>query len=293
MGATEDQMIIVNDLYDAYAKKSLKAANSQNTLTSSLGDFIKTMSRFSNEADKVFIKDLSEVIFGKPEDLKSAADRNADIVGASLKKMVDKKKQSEIEITENLKIQSQKRAEIRNASFEAVSMIGNQLFTNAQINRDNDLKAFTDAKQIELEAAGDNAQKRAAIEDQIRKKERAANIKAAKEGKKQALFNIAIGTAQAVVNALAALPPPLSFVVAGTTAALGSLQAGLVASAPLPAFEKGGVMEKTGLAQVSEAGREMIIDPKGNITMTGIKERSLERLKGVLRYLITLSQKVY
>ena len=126
-------------------------------------------------------------------------------------------------------------------------MIGNQLFTNAQINRDNDLNAFIEGKQVELDAAGDNAQKRAAIEDQIRKKEKQANIKAAKEGKKQALFNIAIGTAQAVVNALASCRLHLVFVVAGTTAVLGAVQAGLVASQPLPAFEKGGVMEKTGI----------------------------------------------
>ena len=246
----------------------------------SIDSVIKKMSMFSDASQREFISDFSELIFGKPEDLKSAADRNAEIVGASLKTMVDDEKAAQTAITENQKIQSQKRAEIRNASFEAVSMIGNQLFTNAQINRDNDLNAFIEGKQVELDAAGDNAQKRAAIEDQIRKKEKQANIKAAKEGKKQALFNIAIGTAQAVVNALASLPPPLSFVVAGTTAVLGAVQAGLVASQPLPAFEKGGVMEKTGLAQVSEAGREMIIDPKGKVTMTGNKGAELREIEG-------------
>ena len=39
-------------------------------------------------------------------------------------------------------------------------------------------------------------------------------------------------------------------------------------------------MEKTGLAQVSEAGREMIIDPKGNVTMTGNKGAELREIEG-------------
>ena len=173
----------------------------------------------------------------------------------------------------------EKRFAIAQTGAQAISMIGNQLFTNAQINRDNDLNAFIEGKQVELEAAGDNAQKRAAIEGQIREKEKQANRKAAKAAKAAALFNIAISTAQAILQVTAQTGVAAPFIIPSIIA-LGVIQAGAVASQPLPAFEKGGVMEKTGLAQVSEAGREMIIDPKGNVTMTGNKGAELREIEG-------------
>lgn len=72
-------------------------------------------------------------------------------------------------------------------------------------------------------------------------KESALKEKAFKQNKASQLISATIAAAVGVVNALASSPPPLSFVLAGVTAALGAVQIGLIASQPTPKFAKGGI----------------------------------------------------
>ena len=82
----------------------------------------------------------------------------------------------------------------------------------------------------------------------------------AKRERADALFSIGISTSKAIMAIWADLT--LSTIAKGIFTALvaaqGALQAGAVASKPLPAYEKGGTVRETGLALVSEKGSELI-----------------------------------
>jgi TP901 family phage tail tape measure protein len=60
----------------------------------------------------------------------------------------------------------------------------------------------------------------------------------AQDAKTAALFNAVIGTALAVVNALA-VGPPQGYILAALSAALGAVEIGVIASQPLPQYAKG------------------------------------------------------
>ena len=75
------------------------------------------------------------------------------------------------------------------------------------------------------------------------------------------MFNIAINTATAIVKSLPNIP--LSIIVG----ALGAIQAGVVASTPIPQFAKGTNYSPAGVALVGEKGRELIQSPSGEIML--------------------------
>lgn len=70
--------------------------------------------------------------------------------------------------------------------------------------------------------------------------------KQAQSAKDAAYFQAIIGTAQAVVQALANTPPPYSYVLAGIAAAAGAAQVAAIASQPLPQFAEGGFVNEHG-----------------------------------------------
>lgn len=87
--------------------------------------------------------------------------------------------------------------------------------------------------QAELEAAGSNEQARAAIEARFEQRQRELRIRQARADKAQALFQIAINTASAIIQAL----PNIALSIA--IGAIGAVQAAAVASRPIPQFFKG------------------------------------------------------
>lgn len=99
---------------------------------------------------------------------------------------------------------------------------------------------------------------RAKIEDKYRKEENAEKRKAAKRDRDLQLFEIAINTASAVVEALPNVPLSIAVGV------LGAIQEGIVLATPIPKFAKGGVMGSTGMALVGEQGPELVRLPGGS-----------------------------
>jgi hypothetical protein len=106
--------------------------------------------------------------------------------------------------------------------------------------------------------------------DKYDKKEADIKNRQAKEERRNTLIKIAMDTAAAVVSIWAQVPKFDFGISAGAltaaTIALGAVQAGIVASQPLPKFEKG-VEGSTyeGLAIKDEKGAELHYDKKGNI----------------------------
>lgn len=175
---------------------------------------------------------------------------------------------NEAEKTRIAKEEAEKRKVITETSTQAIGLIGNQLFTNAQINSENELTNFRRQKEVELELAGENAQARAAIEEQIAQKERQAKIKQAKAAKAQALFNIGINTADSILKVTAQTGIAAPFIIPSIIA-LGLLQASLVASQPLPQFEDGGLVGTNNAIITSEKGYEYAVTPSGRLIKTG------------------------
>jgi len=122
------------------------------------------------------------------------------------------------------------------------------------------------------ELASEEAKENARVK--FREKERQINTEKAKAERDNALIKIAVDTAVGVAMATAnylsnpLTAPALPFIlpiIIGT----GLLQAGIVASQPLPQFEKGGTMGKDGWAITQEKRPEPIVDKKGNLKTMG------------------------
>jgi len=124
-------------------------------------------------------------------------------------------------------------------------------------------------KNVEMLFAGDTASAKANIEEQYEERKRQIANKEAQAKKKQAIFNIAIDTAQAVVATLAKTPPPAGLPLAALVATLGGIQIALVNSQEVPQFYKGTDNAPEGLAFTQEKGREIITDKSGKIKSYG------------------------
>jgi hypothetical protein len=111
-----------------------------------------------------------------------------------------------------------------NATFDLFNSIGDARIAKLEENA-----------ATEIQLAGDDAIKKKAIEknlaDEVAKIKRGQAI----ADKAQALFNIAISTAQNIVKGPSALIP--------LYIALGAIQAAAVAARPIPKFEKGGLVK--------------------------------------------------
>jgi hypothetical protein len=111
-----------------------------------------------------------------------------------------------------------------NATFDLFNSIGDARIAKLEENA-----------ATEIALAGDDARKKKAIEknlaDEVAKIKRGQAI----ADKAQALFNIAISTAQNIVKGPSALIP--------LYIALGAIQAAAVAARPIPKFEKGGLVK--------------------------------------------------
>ena len=211
------------------------------------------------------------MIFGDQETVEEGLDRNIDLVEAALEKIVQANKDAEADILEAKRDAAEQAALIRDTGFEAASIVGNQLFENGRINRENELIDLQAQKEFELSLAEGNAQKQAQIQESFAQKEKAIKIKQAQSAKKQALFNIALSTAEGVLKAIANVGLPLAIPLIVATGIIGAVQAAAVISQPLPAFEKGGLVETDSAIQTSEKGREMYVDRHGKLGMTGNK----------------------
>lgn len=100
------------------------------------------------------------------------------------------------------------------------------------------LQAINDAAlQNELMVLEDQLEKKQITQEQFDQKAKIAKQKAAEENKKFAIFNILLSTAQAVIGALAMVPP--NPVLAITAGVVGALQLAAAASTPVPQFKEG------------------------------------------------------
>jgi hypothetical protein len=171
------------------------------------------------------------------------------------------------------------------AAQEYVAMAadyGGQLFEINQMLIDNEVAKMEEAKAYELQMAGDNAEKREAIEKKYDKEAAKLKAKQAKQDKAQALFTAIIKTAQAVLAGLA-YGPPLGYVFAALNAVLGAVQIGIISAQPIPQFAKGTESAPDGVISVAEKGQELIKTRSGRVLMA-TRPTLLSGMKGAQIY---------
>lgn len=132
---------------------------------------------------------------------------------------------------------------------------------------DRERELLKEQKNINLIFAGDSASAKERIEMVYEKKKKEIARKEAQAKKKQAMFNIAMDTAQAIVSIWAQVPK-VDFgisagLLTGIVGALGAAQLAMAASQKIPELYKGTDNASSGLALTQERGAEIITDRKG------------------------------
>jgi len=135
---------------------------------------------------------------------------------------------------------------------------------NARLDRR--LENIQREAELQLAFEGNTAEAREAITAQLALKEAEIRRKQAQNEKKNALFQIGVSTAQAIIKTAAAIPFPTSIPFIAAVGAIGAAQAAIVASQPIPEFKEGVRGFEGGNAIVGDGGkREPITDSQGKL----------------------------
>lgn len=155
------------------------------------------------------------------------------------------------------------------------SQISNSIQSiSAEQQKSNEIKIENQRKAVEneLELGLITEAEAKRRNERIDREERKMKLRQAQRDKQLAIFNAIIGTAQAVVQALA-VKPPLGFILAGIVGALGAAQIAAIAARPIPQFAKGKKNSYQGPGIAGEAGAELIEREDGRMEV--VKKKSL------------------
>lgn len=213
-------------------------------------DYQRQLRQLENEKEKEAI-DALEREYGE----------TADVVARkiALRHKENQEERDEAKETARLK------GELINEGLDQVRGFSDAYFTIQSNANEAALTDLQHKKEAELTVAGDNLELKAQTEEKYRKLELEAKRKQAKLDKQQALFNVALNTAQAVTSVLSSGGGThyLDFgITAGILTAFviaqGLAQAVAIASKPLPTYFKGRRSGPAETALVAERGPELI-----------------------------------
>jgi uncharacterized protein (DUF697 family) len=186
------------------------------------------------------INKLSEALFGAQNDsLKKSEERLAESVRMAV--------EGEAKITKSKREEAERRAEIdeeeqnrRRDAIQASIDLGlsaaDSLVGIANNRSQREINELEQQKEYELSLEGRTAEQKAAIQRRFDEQILELRREQARKEKALALFNIAVQTAENAIRLFALTVPP--GILSAVAIAAGGLQAGVVASAPLP-FNKG------------------------------------------------------
>jgi hypothetical protein len=171
----------------------------------------------------------------------------------------DKRLKREIKAVKDAEAEKQ---EIIAESIRVTQELGNMFFDAKQERLSQEMSDLDQFYTTDAEEAKNNTKLKLISEEELAKKKLEIKIKQAKLDKEQALFNIAIGTAVAIAQAL---PNVALSILAGI---LGAAQAAVVLAQPLPKYAKGKKAGGKGhFATVGELGAETMWIPDGAAVM--------------------------
>lgn len=136
-------------------------------------------------------------------------------------------------------------------------------------NFDAEKERLQSQYDIALKYAGDNKEAQEKLASDLEKSKKEIDYREAKSKQRQALFNVAIDTAQAVVSAVAESPLTFGLPWSAVALAIGAAQAAAISSQEIPRYFKGGTHDG-GLMLVNDGSgsnyRETIKFPDGSIS---------------------------
>jgi len=168
------------------------------------------------------------------------------------------------------------------AMMEIGQELTNTLTKQSEARFNAEYARLEQQKNVSIAFAGSSATARAEIEKQYEEKRKVIQRRQAEAEKRQALFNIAVNTAQAIVATLGKTGfagIPLSLIVG----ALGAAQLAMVAAQEIPAFAEGGVHEG-GKMLINDAKgskyQETVVTPDGKIRQFKGRNKVVDAPKG-------------
>lgn len=155
-----------------------------------------------------------------------------------------------------------------NSIAESAQEAFNLIAGYSQQNFDDEKNRLQAQHDLAIGYAGDSKEAKEKIDNEYKTKQKELQAREAKAKQKQAMFNIAIDTAQAIVGAFAASPATFGLPFSAVAAAVGAIQLAMVASQKIPQYWMGGTHDG-GLMMVNDGQgsnyKETIITPDGKI----------------------------
>ena len=213
-------------------------------------DYVNTVDKMMEDSVKITDSNYEKVL-----------KEGEKIFLAGIKNREDAVAQGQEDEEQRLKEAEEKKQAIVKASAQVLSDLSTAFFDTRQNQRDIELQKIDEWEQSKIRLAGDNEEAKLRIEQEAERRRRAIKNKQAQDNKKEAMFQIAINTAQGVMATIGKggfFASPLAMIVA----AIGAAQLAIVAAKPVPQFAKGTDDSPEGFAEVGERGRELIKDGK-------------------------------
>lgn len=158
-----------------------------------------------------------------------------------------------------------------NAIAESAQEAFNFISNASQQNFDAEKQRIEDQQKIAISYAGGSEVAIAKINEDAEKRKKDIANRENKAKQKQAIFNIAIDTAQAIIATLAKTPPPAGLPLAFLMGALGAAQIAMVASQKIPQYFDGTDNHVGGMMLVNDGAgsnyQEKVILPNGKEIM--------------------------
>jgi hypothetical protein len=165
--------------------------------------------------------------------------------------------------TEKLREEEENRKSIRQSFTGEIERLGDELlqrqFDKSTEGIEQDLQKEREALEMKLADETLSNEQKESLQKQFDAKEAAAKTKKAQAEKKNNLFQIGIETAKGIAKAVAESPLTFGLPFSAFVAAQGAVNASLVASKPIPQFDKG-TKSLPGLSMVAEKRPEFILN---------------------------------
>ena len=217
------------------------------------------------DTDEETLKSLDEAQKGidKAKEIRDRINANAAVAGFQL---IEKGIDDQIKKDDELK---QKKLDNFNEIANASKKFGDIMAEFSDRNFKNEYARLEAQKDIALKFAGDSSSAKQKISEDYEKKQKEIANRENKAKQKQAIFNIAIDTAQAIMGLWVKPGFPAAIPMAVAVGALGALQIGMVASQKIPQYFDGGVHDG-GLAMINDGGGsnyvETVVTPDGKVS---------------------------
>jgi hypothetical protein len=258
-GQLEEKVKLVNEALglvddaDYFTDKPAEAIEKTNAAVSMTAKQIKDVAEGMKEALKLakefdsldspdLIVDIQTRTTGsfdndaRLESIQDFEDKKLEIKNESREEGFLKETEDQIAHYENLDELAEENARKQR---ELAYSTAQSIFDTLLMFSDYKIAVLEEAKNKELEMAGDNKVRQAEIEKEFGEKIKAEKLKAFKIQKAANILTATMNTALGVSAALT-LPPPANFILAPIVGALGAAQVSIIAATPPPKFEKGG-----------------------------------------------------